>query len=183
MPVQYTNRKGQTYYLHRGTGKSGQSTYYFSMKTAGSLADSIPQGYEIYENPNALVYLRKIQPRLITEEEVNLVKKGVERFSILEEYQIHVKKNMILVYTPDQDVNGLLELFSSIPTVSRVDAKGVLARTLSYSPELRFVLIDQENRIFQTERYCYLGSVDDWIEIGDPDSLAKLVKKYIRNLG
>lgn len=183
MPVQYTNRKGQTYYLHRGTDKSGQPTYYFSMKKAGSLAESIPQGYEIYENPNALVYLRKIQPGLITEEEVTLVKQSVERYALLEEYQIHIKKNMIVVYTPAQDIKSLLELLSSIPIVSRVGARGVLTRTISYSPELRFVLTDPETRIFQTERYSNLGSIDDWIEIGKPDDLAKLVKNMSGILG
>ena len=47
---------------------------------------------------------------------------------------------------------------------------------------LRFVLDDELLRIFMTERFCFLGSVDDWIEIGEPDILKKLVEKYVKHL-
>ena len=77
MPIQYTNRRSQTYYLHQGTTKTGKPKYYFSMKSEGTLADKIPDGFEIYENPNAQVFLRKIQPKIITDEEVALVEQGM----------------------------------------------------------------------------------------------------------
>ena len=32
---------------------------------------------------------------------------------------------------------------------------------------LQFVLTDKANRLFETQRYCFLGSIDDWITIGD----------------
>ncbi len=33
---------------------------------------------------------------------------------------------------------------------------------------LVFQLVDATRRTFQAQRYCFLGSVDDWIEIGKP---------------
>jgi hypothetical protein len=48
---------------------------------------------------------------------------------------------------------------------------------------LVFHLVDATRRIFQTQRYCFLGSVDDWIEIGKPGKLSTLVKKYVKHLG
>jgi hypothetical protein len=42
----------------------------FAMKSEGQLADRIPEGFEIYENPNAQVFLRRIPPKIITDEEL-----------------------------------------------------------------------------------------------------------------
>ena len=75
MPVEYINRKGQIYYLHQGTTKTGKPKYFFSMKQAAQQVDTIPEGFEIYENPNAQVFLRKIQPKLISDEEIAIVKR------------------------------------------------------------------------------------------------------------
>ena len=69
MPITHTNAKGQTFSLYQGTTKTGKPRYYFAMKSEGTLAKTIPAGYEIYENPNAQVFLRRIPPKIITDEE------------------------------------------------------------------------------------------------------------------
>jgi hypothetical protein len=38
-------------------------------------------------------------------------------------------------------------------------------------------------RLMLLPRFCYLGSIDDWIEIGPIDQLATLVKTYVKHLG
>ena len=90
---------------------------------------------------------------------------------------------MLRIFTPDQDIDGLFELMkpgSVLPVKSNFEK--VLSDVATYSPSMQFVLIDQEKRIFITKRLCYLGSFDDWIEIGKPDKLENLVKKYVRHL-
>ena len=183
MPLQYVNRKGRTFYLHQGLTKTGKPKYFFSMKGEGTLVDNIPDGFEIYENPNAQVFLRKIQPKIISDEEVALVEQGMRQFSKVKYYQIDVKKNTIIIYEANQDVDMLAELLSSAPQVKTVDKKDLLGQLLSYSPMLQFVLVDEEKRKFVTQRYCFLGSIDDWIQIGKPDKLQNLVKKYVKHLG
>ncbi len=42
---------------------------------------------------------------------------------------------------------------------------------------------DRETRAFATERFCFRGSVDDWIHIGGPGPLAEQVEKYVKHLG
>ncbi|KYC40470.1 hypothetical protein WA1_26460 [Scytonema hofmannii PCC 7110] len=37
--------------------------------------------------------------------------------------------------------------------------------------------------LFELQRYCFLGSVDDWINIGLPDTLQNLVETYVQHLG
>ena len=58
-----------------------------------------------------------------------------------------------------------------------------LRKAIHFSPMLVFQLVDDTRRTFQTQRYCFLGSVDDWIKIGKPGKLATLVKKYVKHLG
>ena len=76
MPVTHVNRKRQTYFLHEGKTKTGKPKYFFSKDSEGNVLDAIPDGYEIYENPNAQVFLRKKMPQVITDEEIGAVQIG-----------------------------------------------------------------------------------------------------------
>jgi len=183
MPVQYVNRKGQTYYLHQGTTKTGKPRYLFSMKGEGTLVDAIPDGFEIYENPNSQVFLRRIQPKIITDDEIAVVEKGMKRFSQLKYYQVDVKKGTISVFVANQDVDRLSDILSFAPRARGASIQDLLSQLIYYSPMLRFVLIDKEKRVFVAQRYCFLGSIDDWIDIGTPDTLQNLVKRYVKHLG
>jgi hypothetical protein len=180
MAVQHTNKRGQAFYLHKGTTKTGKSKYFFSLNNHGELADTVPQGFEIYENPNAQVFLRRKQPKLITDEELAIVEEGLKRYCPQERCRVDVRQAIITVFAPDQN---LTELEQAMGLVTGLKGAGVLDRFTSYSPLLQFVLINKERRTFITRRYCFLGSVDDWIEIGRPDSLTTLVKKFVRHLG
>jgi len=183
MPVQYVNRKGQTYYLHQSTTKTGKPKYFFSKKCEGVLVDIIPDGFKIYENPNARVFLRRILPRIITDYEIAVVEKGMKRFSRLQYYQVDVKKDTISVFVADQDVDRLSDILRCAPRSRGENVQDLLALFISYSPMLRFVLIDKERRIFVAKRYCFLGSIDDLIEISETDTLQNLVKTYVKHLG
>jgi hypothetical protein len=183
MTVTHINRKSKTYYLHQGTTKTGKPKYFFALRDEGDLVAHIPPGYEIYENPNGQVFLRKIRPQLIMDEEVATVEAGMRQHCRLEHYIVDVKKDTILIYTPDQDVDLLGETFELSPGVQAERAKAALQRVLSYSPMLQFVLVDDEQRLFETRRYCFLGSIDDWLSINGAELLSKLVPTYVRHLG
>ena len=46
------------------------------------------------------------------------------------------------------------------------------------------MLADPEKRLFLAERFCFRGSVDDWIDIGGPPrKLPALLKKFVKHLG
>jgi hypothetical protein len=145
--------------------------------------ETVPQGFEIYENPNAQVFLRKIQPQLITNEEFAIVEAGMQRYCQLERFIVDVKKNAIVIYTPDQDADLLADTLDFLPGTRAAKVKAVVDTVLTYSPMLQFVLIEKVKRLFETRRYCFLGSIDDWITIGSPDMLPRLVKTYVKHLG
>src|SRR6266699_2406317 len=99
----HTNAKGQTFYLHQGTTKTGKPKYYFAMQSEGTLAESIPPGYEIYENPNAQVFLRRIPPKIIMDTERDVVEEGMRKYAEVKDYKVDIKGNAIAIYTADQD--------------------------------------------------------------------------------
>jgi hypothetical protein len=56
-------------------------------------------------------------------------------------------------------------------------------RYARYTPVLRFILLDPTQRRFGAERMCYLGSIDDWLELGQTGPVAKLTRALIPTLG
>ena len=56
--IVHTNRRGKAFYLHERRTASGKKKYVFSFVKEGPFVESIPEGYEVYENPNGQVFLR-----------------------------------------------------------------------------------------------------------------------------
>jgi hypothetical protein len=185
VPITYTNAKGQTFTLHHGTTKTGKPKYYFAMQGEGPLAEAIPASYEIYENPNAQVFLRRIPPRIITDAERRVVEEGMRQYATVKDYKVDVKGNALLIYTAEQDIEALANIFKEPhpDPLANVELMTTLRHVIHFSPMLVFQLVDGTRRTFQAQRYCFLGSVDDWIKIGKPGKLAALVKKYVKHLG
>ena len=106
MPFTHTNRKGKVYYLHASKTKSGRPHWFVSTKSAGALADALPEGYELWEDPqDAQVHVRKIPPRIFTDAELNLVR-GLARAKAQTPYTIvdvDVKAKAIIVYAADDE--------------------------------------------------------------------------------
>jgi hypothetical protein len=185
VPITHPNAKGKTYYLHQGTTKTGKPKYYFSMESNGALAESIPEGFEIYENPNAQVFLRRIPPKIITDEERQVVEDGMRTYADVKDYKIDIRGNVIAIYTADQDMATLAAIIRDPHASSEENARRrqVVRESIHYSDLLRFMLINDRRRIFVTQRYCFIGSIDDWIDIGRSGKLAHLVQQYVKHLG
>jgi hypothetical protein len=181
MPLEYTNHKGDTYYLHKKKGKGGGFQYSFSRKEVGTPVKSIPEGYEIYEDPNGRVFLRKIVPKKISEEEVSVVENNIQKYAKLKDYKIDVKGKAITIYLPDQKIDDLRRCFDSLVLVNHSLLDKSLKNLLTYSPTMRFILTEEKEREFQVERAEFLN--DDWFLLDSSKNLQKLAKKYCRHLG
>ena len=115
MPITHVNAKGKTYYLHQGTTKTGKPKYHFSPKSEGNLVEVIPEGFEIYEHPNAQVFLRQIQPKIITDAERQVVENSMQKYAGVSHYKIDVKGNAILIYSSAQNIAALSAIFQDFP--------------------------------------------------------------------
>jgi len=186
MAIQYTNRQGDVYYLHEGKSKTGKSQHYFSKSSDGILANVIPEGFEIYESPEARVFLRRIPPRIVTDDEIAIVKDGVQQYANLKFFIVDVKKNAIEVFLPDQGLDLAEEFCRQLGPLAfgrETAIKDFLIDHAHYSPMMRFVLRDEKNRTFAVERWCFRGWVDGWIQLETSENLSFLVKKYGVHLG
>jgi len=154
LELTYINYKGQKYYLHERRNKKDNPVYHFSLSDNGNIIEYIPKGYEIYEMPNGEVYLRKIQRKIIKDEEVLIVKNSINPEL---DYKIDVKKNIITIYLKTE--------------------------CNYYFEYMRFILEDEKTRLFSAERYCFRGSVDGWLELGQSLDFELLVKKCCVHLG
>jgi len=190
MPINYTNRKGQTYTLYRGQTRSGKPRYYFGREGQGQgeLVTEIPPGYSISESVNGVVSLAKDRPSLIQPEEVAAVEAAVQRHPEAHRYRVVVKQNRIEIYErvgPDYEA-VVSEL--RIPGLSRPglaqELRDLEERHARYEPVLRFNLLDPAERRFGVERMCYRGSIDGWLELRQTGgSVAKLARELIPTLG
>jgi hypothetical protein len=184
MPITHTNAQGKTYYLHQGTTKTGKPTYYFSMNSEGTLAEATPEGFEIYEAPDARVFLRRIPPKIISDEERQVVEDGMRAHSGVQDYKIDVRGNTIEVYTAIQDRETFSEMFAAMrPAPDETKIAELVTQFMRFSLRMKFVLEDEKRRTFVAQRPGFFGWLDDWIDIGKPGKLSILVKKYVKLLG
>jgi hypothetical protein len=163
MSFEHINFKKKTYFIHERKLKSGKISYSCSKNSVDAL-DQIPEGHELYENPNGQVFCRKPPEKLITDEEVDLVRDLIRKHCSSFKLKIDVKKNIISIWEPD----GMIQSIYS-----------------TYSPTMRYVLRDKKSRNFTAERFCYLGSIDDWRPLYslEGNTLAEIVKETIVHIG
>jgi len=188
MPVTYTNRKGHTYYLCQGMTKTGKLRYYFARQPKDGSPDQIPEGYRISESINAVVSLVIDQPQLILPQEVASVEAALARHPTSCDYRLAVQKNLIVIYErlgPDMetlsDIFGNVSAFRSDTVKMRLQEQ--LDKMARFSPVLRFILLDPDDRKFTAERWSYLGDIDDWIDIGESGRIDHLALRLIPKLG
>ncbi|MBN1876931.1 MAG: hypothetical protein JXA33_22105 [Anaerolineae bacterium] len=163
MPITYTNRKNVTYTLCQGVTKTGKPRYFFAREPKDKPVEAIPEGYEIRESINGIVSLAKIRPKDILPEEVAAVEAVIQRHPLSRNYRMDVKPGRIDVYTlVGGDVNGRLAALDDIPAQIVDKIRADRERYGQYTAELRFILVDKEQRLFRAERMCYLSSVDGW---------------------
>jgi len=158
MSVEYSNRVGKVYFLRKGKTKTGKPCYFFSSKQngKGDAVRSIPEGYEIYEHPeNAQVFLRKIQPRLITELEEQFVKNSLRSLSSSKRYLVDCKGGTLTIYESNVDKENLSDIFEGILSGLSVRLGNTADDTMSalnkitnqhYTAILRFNLEGKERR-------------------------------------
>ncbi len=179
----YINRKNKEYFLHKGQTKTGKERYYFSQKLSGATSGRVPDGYEVYEAPNGSFHIRKIQEQIITDEEKKIVEDGLKKFTNLKDFKVYVKKNIISIYTPIQDIDVLVDIMSRYQKSVSKEDREFLQTTIEYKTEMQFVLIDKKERLFNVQRYNYRGSIDDWMDIDFFQPLDELVELYVGYLG
>lgn len=186
MAMEYVNRKGDTYYLQQGKTKTGKPKYYFGRRLSAVPLDAMPEGYEVHENPeNGQVHARKVRAMEISPMERRLVEEAVARLAGLKHVIVDVELDALVVYLPgteDEPLDRLGELLG-IPTGAIGKLRDKMARQAQYQKMLRFELLDSDERSYIAQRWCFLGSIDDWLFLEGPAPLEQLVEQFAPHLG
>jgi hypothetical protein len=188
--LEYENRMGVVYYLQEGKTTTGKPTYYTSKKPTGIPLAALPEGYEFYERPDtAQVVVRRARSSSITEFERKQVEAIVLRASGLEHVVVEIDGDALVVHTPsvsgadaDREMSMLGGSFFGLATARAEEYRAERLRHCQYMKMLRFELVDPDKREYRAERWCFRGSIDNWISLSGCGSLAKIVEKYAKHL-
>lgn len=139
----------------------------------------MPPGYEVYEKPeNGQVLLRKSKPSRIIAVERETVESAVRRDAGLEHFRVEVEGDSLVIYTPDlgeEEADSMFDLFGVSP-FRRASGKECLLKRTHLTKMMRFTLVDPEARLFEVERWCFKGSIENWFFLEGPKLLAGLVR-------
>lgn len=182
MPFTYTNRKGFTYYLCQTTTKTGKTRYYFAREPKDTPVEVLPDGYQVEESVNAVVSVVKASPKLVLPEELATVEAALKKLPKSHKYRATIKNKQIIIY--ESRGADFDEMAASIGwSVPASLGQEFEERHAQFSPIMRFILENAEERIFSPQRWCFRGSIDDWIYILKPAKIEVLTKELIPTLG
>ena len=187
----YTNRKGDTYLLQSKDGKNGKRKYSFARKLTGEPVAQLPAGYEVRELPEtAQVVIRKCKPSAIFPEEKAMLEDIIRKETVDLHAIVDVEESSLVIYTSEaeEEIRRRPDFFQkfAIRPLSKARERQVKADWIAQSnfhKMLRFTLVDEEERLFHLERWCFRGSIDNWFYLTGDWPLATLAKKYVRHLG
>jgi len=186
MAIKYSNRKGFTFYLCKGVTKTGKPRYFFARDLKGEPVRRIPEGYAISESVNGVVSLVKRRPGLIQPREVAVVETILKRHPKSHNYRVSVKRNWIEIYERvGLDASDLARIVGQAIRDSgmreRIDNE--MDRYSQFTPVLRLILRDADERIFSAQRMCYRSWVDGWLDLHDSGKIEPLARRLIPRLG
>lgn len=196
----YTNRLGQTYYLH-ATRATNRTTRYTMRRQAKGAVSRLPEGYEVRENIHARVSVRRIRKKHLLALEEKLLHTALERYRPFA-YTLDIEGKAATVYASAEDRKCFLESLdadfadgfadaltkalakrysSELVEMFRARRKEADAKRPRYYPLLRFVVVDARARQFAVERVCFSGE-SSWIRL-EVMGLAPALEKYLPHLG
>jgi hypothetical protein len=185
--LRYTNRRGQVYYLHAGTTKTGKRRYFVAKTVGEGALDELPAGFEIVESINGVVSVRRVDPAAPRVPDLDLARVRAElaKHSHLRRHRADVVKGEIIVFEPLggmwNELEGDLLARLRIPRARIERARSELEKRTRYTPVMRFVpLPDGAYALFRMT-YRGEGGWSRW-EL-DRGPLDRLASRYLKQIG
>lgn len=186
MAFSYANRKGKTYYLHRGVTKHGKDRFYFALQVGDNAQEELPEGYEVQESVNGQVSVARTRPRVITEAEEAGVRSALGR--LRPEYRLEVKGRDLIIHKPWRTAG---EIESSLQEMGlAVGFPGARLRQMAeqaasreqFEAVLKLTLIDERKRGFEARRMTYRGE-GGWSHPLRLGPLQQLIEELLPTVG
>jgi len=178
MKFSFRNRKNVEYFVKESVLKSGKVKFSVSKNSNDGL-ERLPEGYEFFENISGQVFIRKIKVCKIDKHEVSIVRGEIKKNKKAKYAVVFVDGDEITVYEPFENIDAMAECaFRGDRRKSLDEYKQYYSSNARYMPFFKFILIDENKRLFQAERFCFRGSVDSWISLNIPKTIEILAKEY-----
>lgn len=180
MAKEFKNSRNVAFYIKSKLTKKGNTTYFMTKKLDKECLDEEPQGFEVFEKPDSrTIFIRRRKPNKFGLKGVNIIKKELERNKNIADFKIDVNGDEVKIYTVDLEderdnvfVGGLQDVLFSKSKMN------VFRKAFQrFEERMRIKLMEKkEEREYLVYRYCYRGSVDDWIIIDAGEDLADMAK-------
>lgn len=167
-----------------GKTRSGKPNYYMakSKRAKGVPVEEIPEGFEIHEDPaTSKVFVRRIVKPTTTKSEQHFVEKEIRQKTNLKFFLVEQEGDALVIYVSSYE--GELDSSSRLNEVFGPKALEYMASRATYSKHLQFILRDETQRLFSVERWCWRGSIENWIGLAGPAPLAQHAERYLPHLG
>lgn len=178
----YTNRMGDTYYLHEGKTKTGKIRYFAAKKPREGALSTMPKGFEFSESINGVVSVRRVNESetRIPDSDIALVQTEMDCHHHLYAHRMDVVKGEILVFEPANPLSERCEeMGSAFPMLAH---RGLgINRRVRYNPVMKFVPL-RKGRGYSVHRMTYRGDGGwSWPLACGP--LHELARKFLCHVG
>lgn len=177
----YTNRMGDTYFLHEGKTKTGKARYFVAKTPREGALSTMPKGFEFSESINAVVSVRKIDSSAasVPKSDLALANTEMARHPHLRGHRIEVVKGEIVVFEPES--GGFPNLPEHMAGLFAVRAKSLASQRVRYSPVMKFVQ-ESGDCDYTVYRMTYRGD-GGWSYPLGCGALPKLLRRFLSHLG
>lgn len=185
--VSYTNRRGDTYFLHRGLTKTGKPRY-FMAKTVGPGAQrEMPVGYEFCESVNAIVSVRRQSSSvgLVSEADLTISRQELARHPRLHRYVVERHKDELVIYEPmgipsEQELRQMCQLYGRDMESIQRRVETMLPR-VRYTPVMKFLPNQMSHGEYLAYRWLSRGE-GGWMLLSSKP-LRELCQAYFSAIG
>ena len=177
----YTNRRGDTYYLHEGKTKTGKPRYFFAKTVREGALTKMPEGFEVSESINGVVSARRkrLGEPTVPDEDLDVVQAAVKRQRRLQDHEVRVVGGAIVVFEPDTCREELRHLESVLGgPLPRSFIKDRMKKT-RFAPVMKF---EPDGKGYAVFRMTCRGE-GDWSWPLTAGALKKLATKHVRHIG
>ncbi len=185
MAKSFKNSKGKVYFIKSKLTKKGNTTYYMTKKEDEACLNEIPAGHEVFEKyDSGLMFVRKKQKSLFSLKEINSIKASLDQNASLVDYRISITGKEMAIYTVEKETNDRIAESPLSSFFKMAQSNQYKSAWQNFEERMKVIIHQNKSgKEFEVQRYCYRGSVDDWITIGDESDIAEIGKKYLIHLG
>jgi hypothetical protein len=129
------------------------------------------------------VSIRKVRESRLLPAERERLAAWVRELAGIEYFRVEIEEDSLVVYTPDRDPAGAASVLDAMFGDFRAaNNKDWIGRNATYLPMLRFTLVDESERLFGIQRWCFRGSINGWFHLAGGQPLETLARKYLPHL-